>query len=639
MKNLLFFILTIGSSVLGFSQAPGGVSTNLFLWLKADIGVSRTGSNVSQWTNQAGTPMTHQASKTATANVTYNSNYFNYNPSILFDGTLSQNLSGTYTSAPTSAPVLFCVSKSVNTQNGCCSGPYHLGPAGSYGIGYGEVWTGSTVLSPNNSYSVDASGCAGSNSTSATVNLPFVVTGKYVSATNLLNATSSTNGTIGPLAGSCSIFAPNGDFQVGGRTYGANNSSRIFNGHIPEVIHYNSPTMSALNISKIETYLAVKYGITLINNYVSTTGATIYTVSGGYENNIIGIGRDDNEALIQKQSHTLEDTVRIYLSTLAASNATNSGTFTNNNSYVVMGGDQGKMYSTLASNTEIPTGFGIYSRLEREWKVTKTNITQDFNCDIKLNSGASPTMINTAHLRLLVDDDGDFSNGGTTCYFNGDIFGTVISYSNPVITVSGISTSHIANNSTRYITIASIDAATPLPIELLNFRANTISNQEVELNWQTVSEINNDYFTIERSKNGIDWTEVTTVNGSGNSSTLLTYNSIDREPYLGISYYRLNQTDFDGQYSYSEIRSVKIEGLGNPLIVLYPNPVENKISIEADDQELSVVIVFNVLGQDVTNLSKQFTHNDSKLIIDLSNLSTGMYYIKTKTTANKVYKK
>ena len=248
-------------------------------------------------------------------------------------------------------------------------------------------------------------------------------------------------------------------------------------------------------------------------------------------------------------------------------------------------------------------------------------------------------MINTAHLRLLVDDDGDFSNGGTTCYFNGDIFGTVISYSNPVITVSGISTSHIANNSTRYITIASIDAATPLPIELLNFRANTISNQEVELNWQTVSEINNDYFTIERSNNGIDWTEVTTVNGSGNSSTLLTYNSIDREPYLGISYYRLKQTDFDGQYSYSEIRSVKIEGLGNPLIVLYPNPVENKISIEADDQELSVVIVYNVLGQDVTNLSKQFTHNDSKLIIDLSNLSTGMYYIKTKTTANKVYKK
>ena len=140
------------------------------------------------------------------------------------------------------------------------------------------------------------------------------------------------------------------------------------------------------------------------------------------------------------------------MNTLAVSNTANSGVFSNDRSFVLMGHNTGENCATFAANVEIPLGLTnciLYSRLDREWKVTNTNYPQNFNVDIALNSCASPTLVNTSELRFLVDDDGDFSNGGTQCYFNGDGSGIVISYANPYITVSNISNSHIPDNSIR----------------------------------------------------------------------------------------------------------------------------------------------------------------------------------------------
>ena len=65
--------------------------------------------------------------------------------------------------------------------------------------------------------------------------------------------------------------------------------------------------------------------------------------------------------------------------------------------------------------------------------------------------------------------------------------------------------------------------------------------------------------------------EMIRINGAGNTSTLLNYSTIDDNPYFGISYYRLKQTDFDGQYSYSQIRSVNIRNEGDSKIEIFPN--------------------------------------------------------------------
>jgi len=121
----------------------------------------------------------------------------------------------------------------------------------------------------------------------------------------------------------------------------------------------------------------------------------------------------------------------------------------------------------------------------------------------------------------------------------------------------------------------------PLPIELAYFRAEPAKANTVNLYWQTSSEINNDYFTIEKSKDAENWIELLRIDGAGNSTRALNYSATDDDPYLGISYYRLKQTDYNGEYSHSEIRPVEILSnldLGNLLV--FPNPFSDHFRIE-----------------------------------------------------------
>ena len=409
-----------------------------------------------------------------------------------------------------------------------------------------------------------------------------------------------------------------------------------FIGDIAEMILYETVLPTA-DRKKISSYLALKYGITLSHNYTSSSGSLIFDTTGA-NGNIIGLGRDDNGLLLQKQSHTLNDTARIYLSTLQTTNTANTGSFTNNLSFVIMGENKGQMNATLTSNTELPAGCNLFSRIEREWKVTKTSFNQDFNVDFTLSSLAALGSIDISQLRLLVDDDGDFSNGGTSCYFNGDGSGIVISYSNSVITISNIGNTHIPNNSTKFITISSNSSSTPLPIELMDFSATRMNNKTVGLDWITASETNNDYYSVERSENGFDWELLKIIDGTGNSSSPLKYNFIDKEPYTGISYYRLKQTDFNGQVEYSEIKNVNPQRFDNSKINIYPNPINNEVTINANAAELKELAIYDAFGKNVTLLARKIEKHDDKVILDVSRLSSGIYYIKTKTSSCKVYK-
>ncbi len=155
------------------------------------------------------------------------------------------------------------------------------------------------------------------------------------------------------------------------------------------------------------------------------------------------------------------------------------------------------------------------------------------------------------------------------------------------------------------------------PIELISFDAK-LNGGEVELNWITGSEINNDYFTIERSKDVLVWDEIKNVNGAGNSNQTLNYFEIDVEPLNGISYYRLKQTDFDGLYSYSEIISVNFDYQSN--LTFYPNPTENILIIKGDKTEFEALSIFNVLGQNVIANVNFISVNETTFVLDLSNL-------------------
>ena len=176
-----------------------------------------------------------------------------------------------------------------------------------------------------------------------------------------------------------------------------------------------------------------------------------------------------------------------------------------------------------------------------------------------------------------------------------------------------------------------------LPIHLLHFDANAINNEVVSIDWITAREVDNDYFTVERSLNALDWEEVSIVNGAGNSSILLDYNLIDKNPLNGISYYRLKQTDFDGEYEYSEIKSVNIKAQITD-VVLYPNPTSSKVILKGNPSELNEISIYNVLGQNITHIIQVNKFDDTTVILDFSELISGVYFVKTKTTVNKVSK-
>jgi len=215
---------------------------------------------------------------------------------------------------------------------------------------------------------------------------------------------------------------------------------------------------------------------------------------------------------------------------------------------------------------------------------------------------------------------------------DGFSFSCYIQANNPALDIYAVGN----DDGFGYSCVGGVGTEVPLPIELLNFIAY-IQDNWVNLEWQTASELNNDYFTIEKSKTANNWIIVTTINGAGNSSNMLSYNTTDQTPYSGISYYRLKQTDFDGKYEYSAIRAVNLEQTTTEVII-YPNPTNNQITIQANKQELSHIKIYNTLGQDVTNRIKQLSKSDNKVVIDLNSLTSGLYTVKTRTTANMVYK-
>lgn len=171
----------------------------------------------------------------------------------------------------------------------------------------------------------------------------------------------------------------------------------------------------------------------------------------------------------------------------------------------------------------------------------------------------------------------------------------------------------------------------PLPIELLSFDAQPNGNI-VDLTWTTASEINNDFFTIEKTIDGIHFETVGIVNGAGNSTNIIHYSSQDNLPYIGVAYYRLKQTDFDGNFSYSDLKMVKFEGEKDFSFNIYPNPNDGVIfnlQIHANNNEQVLVIVYDVLGNEIYSKIIISNENDNNIYaIDPSQkLPAGVYMV------------
>ena len=161
-----------------------------------------------------------------------------------------------------------------------------------------------------------------------------------------------------------------------------------------------------------------------------------------------------------------------------------------------------------------------------------------------------------------------------------------------------------------------------LPVNMVSFSA-VDAQQKIKLNWQTATETNNEFFTIERSTNQNQWVELKKVKGAGTSTDLHNYETYDESPVSGTSYYRIKQTDFNGNTSYSEIRSVRYESKNKGLSVFPVPNTGNTITINGisnfRNHELQVV---NSAG------ARVYANSLTNATVELPSLVKGVYFLR-----------
>ncbi len=612
------------------NASPGGVGTAIMsLWYNAsNIGIT-DGSNVYGWISKGTNSVVAippcanpPVYKTGLAS-SVNALVANYNSYLSFNGS-SQYLEHTLAR-------LNLMDVSGGGSGGTYFSAYMAGTAGRTVFGH-QGNGNSRILQPNNKVTIANGAGAGTNNDIAITNNARVnvlaingkstgITVKDWNGTNLAAASSSADVDY---------------LTMGVKRNNAGTYPNYFDGTLSEIIAFNT-MLTNTQMQQVRSYLASKYGVTLADNsttvgidernYLASDGATTYwnaTTNAGYVNNVTVIGRDDNTALDQRKSISTDADANGW-GTNSMLTINNSAAFSSDISYLAAG-HNGIALNSQAETVDIPVG--IQSRMQRFWKFQKTGAGVASSVTLTFDmTGFAP--LTGSDLRLLVSTATTFGTPTTTIVSG--------AYAAPNFTVTMSTTGGV------YFTVGSINAAqTPLPIELLDFNALVCDN-EVCLNWATATETNNDYFTVEKTTNGVSYEFVAKVNGAGNSVEFKDYSTQDKKPYSGISYYRLKQTDYNGAFTYSDIKEVNFTPAFDFAMNLFPNPSIGStinLSINADKGKDILVVVYDVTGRETYSkvlITEQSGEN--VFAIDPSGKLAAGVYIITATSEESVNSK
>lgn len=286
-------------------------------------------------------------------------------------------------------------------------------------------------------------------------------------------------------------------------------------------------------------------------------------------------------------------------------------------------------FTGINSNCNSTTGEpaqGAYSRQDfvqnSGWEISfDATLMQSMSFSVCLRAAS---LASTTSFLIAASNDGFTTSVSTTVTFGS---GTGASISGGSLTLpSSFDGSpsveiQILRSSVGGATTVRIDNAilngTALPIKLSNFSA-TIKDKSAIISWTTASESNNHYFTIERSADGSNFTSIGMVDGAGNSSSSIDYRYIDDAPLAGTSYYRLKQTDYDGQFTYSDVRAIQFSA-GKKINFAYDAQGE-EIRIQSSISDLSVRI-FDMAGR----VLKTVPTASSLTQVSVSDLQAGTY--------------
>ena len=175
-----------------------------------------------------------------------------------------------------------------------------------------------------------------------------------------------------------------------------------------------------------------------------------------------------------------------------------------------------------------------------------------------------------------------------------------------------------------------------LPVELTYFKAQVSENQNVALTWETASEINSDYFLVEKSRDAIHYQELTKVLAAGKSQSRKTYQVVDENPWFGTSYYRLQQIDKDDKVQVFRPQSLVISDEKIPFGI-FPNPVlNNEFNLKTESVDEVEVKMLSLEGKEIPINKVKQTQTILKLFTP-EYIASGVYFLEVSTIGS--YKK
>tara|TARA_R110002012_G_scaffold109617_1_gene253553 strand:- start:54371 stop:59494 length:5124 start_codon:yes stop_codon:yes gene_type:complete len=247
------------------------------------------------------------------------------------------------------------------------------------------------------------------------------------------------------------------------------------------------------------------------------------------------------------------------------------------------------------------------------WTITPTNSAGTYNYNISVTSQGHVNGNETGNHILLKRENSASSWEVLGDYSPADESG---SFTDPIT----VSRSNL-NGFSDFAVGASSEGA--LPVEFLGLDIEQ-KQTGVLVKWSTASEKNNSHFEIQKSSNGKDFETIGTVEGNGNSSNVIEYDFIDYSSHGNVSYYRLQQFDYDGKSEYSPVVKIEFESrLFN--IKLYPNPATHQININFEQEVGNTSIqIINMNGQTV---KKKSLEGGKSIQMDISDLANGYYQI------------
>jgi len=611
---------------------PGTSALGLKHWVKSNAGV--TGNPVSAWADQSGAGVTGSLIQaTVSSQPSVQSGLINFEDYLRFNGTSSILTSAnSFTGASLFGATDNTILTVKNLKGGTVDYKWETAVVGPYRIGEENNSGVQRIDFVNNT--------SGNNSISGTTILNADVITEYLSNSNTLAL--KLNGNVDATIAHSLTFAPGAatsSLNLGGN--GADNPL-FCQVDLAEEMTFNK-ALSEAELRRVESYLSLKYGITLGNNqaggaaiaYMESDGTIIWNQQTGYHNYVIGLGRDNaagNSGLNKLKTtsvSSLNGSTDILI--LANGSVSAPAALTNDKSFLLTGNNAGTLATPLwlgANHAGPVTTIGAMTA--RIWAVQKTgtfagNVIMEFDMS-QVNGPAGYGTNANADIRLLIDDNLNFIDGSAGEY--------TISPTAGYATTGGKIDFAVPYSDlpagTSYFALGSVNESTgPLPVHFTDIQVNCEASA-ARVQWTTGSETNNHFYTVERASESKGFVGIGSLPGAGNSSSSIHYTWYDEHPETGISYYRIRQTDYNGQFGFSA--AVVLQSCLPLQAALYPNPFfgSTTLFIETKADDSVSWQVFDMTGHRIkTSKSEEVIREGlTEICIDLTAYASGVYILK-----------